>query len=119
MPTVPSPSPSPPPPDFAAALRRLRRARGLTQEELAARAGISAAAISHLERGVNRFPRQDTLQLLASALGLAAEEAALLMHAARGARASAAAEAEAPVQAAGAADTTPAVSPFLMPLTPP
>jgi class 3 adenylate cyclase/WD40 repeat protein len=61
-------------PDFAELLRRARRAAGVTQEELAERAGLSARAISALERGVNRAPRRDTLDMLADALGLDAAE---------------------------------------------
>src|SRR5688500_18614169 len=60
--------------DFAELLRRARRATGLSQEELAERAGLSARAISALERGVNRAPRPDTLDMLADALALPAEE---------------------------------------------
>jgi predicted ATPase/class 3 adenylate cyclase/DNA-binding XRE family transcriptional regulator len=59
---------------FGEALRRYRRAVGLTQEELAERAGLSARTVSDLERGINRSPRKDTLPLLAEALGLTAEE---------------------------------------------
>lgn len=48
--------------DTAAVLRAARRAAGLTQAELAARAGTSQAAISDIERGrthptVERFDR--------------------------------------------------------------
>ncbi|HEY1920292.1 MAG TPA: tetratricopeptide repeat protein [Streptosporangiaceae bacterium] len=54
---------------FAALLRTRRRAAGLTQEELAHRAGLSTRAVSDLERGVTRpYPR--TLTALADALGL-------------------------------------------------
>ncbi len=60
--------------DFAQLLRRARRDAGLSQEELAARAGLSARAISALERGVNRAPRRDTLDMLADALRLDAAE---------------------------------------------
>jgi predicted ATPase/transcriptional regulator with XRE-family HTH domain len=59
---------------FADLLRRARRAAGLSQEELAERAGLSVRAISDLERSVNRSPRRDTLDLLADALGLAGDE---------------------------------------------
>jgi len=48
----------------------------LTQEELAARAGVSADAISVLERGSARAPHQETLNLLAEALHLAPDERA-------------------------------------------
>src|SRR5579872_420345 len=55
---------------FASHLRRLRRAAGLTQEELAERAGLSPRAISDLERGTRRAPHRDTLERLAGALEL-------------------------------------------------
>ncbi len=61
-------------PQFSALLRQARRDAGLTQEELAERAGISERAISDLERGVNRAPRKDTLELLADALNLPAAQ---------------------------------------------
>ena len=51
-------------------LRQHRIAAGLTQEELAERARMSARAISDLERGVRRTPHSDTLRLLADALSL-------------------------------------------------
>lgn len=62
------------PPAFSDLLRRARLAAGLTQEELADRAGVSGRAISNLERGVNQAPHPDTLALLAEALGLSARE---------------------------------------------
>ncbi len=65
-----------PAPTFGELLRHARRAAGLTQEELSARAGISADAISVLERGLTRAPHQETLNLLAEALQLAPEERA-------------------------------------------
>ncbi|HEV7129265.1 MAG TPA: AAA family ATPase, partial [Ktedonobacterales bacterium] len=55
---------------FGAALRRLRVAASLTQEQLAERARVSARAISALERGVNRTPQRDTLRALIEALSL-------------------------------------------------
>jgi transcriptional regulator with XRE-family HTH domain/tetratricopeptide (TPR) repeat protein len=51
-------------------LRRYRIQSGLTQEELAERAGLSARAIRALETTPERAPRKDTLALLMSALGL-------------------------------------------------
>src|SRR5580765_3108526 len=51
-------------------LRNHRRAAGLTQEELAERAGISPRSISGLERGDGVTPRRDTVALLARALDL-------------------------------------------------
>jgi transcriptional regulator with XRE-family HTH domain len=50
---------------FGELLKRYRAATGMTQEELAERASVSARAISALERGVNRAPRRDTLELAA------------------------------------------------------
>src|SRR5262249_18054114 len=64
--------------------RRHRRAAGLTQEELAERAGISVDAISALERGVSRAPQKATIELLAEALRLSQEERTQLEAAARG-----------------------------------
>src|SRR5437879_4779793 len=52
-------------------LRRLRAAAGLTQDQLAGRAGLSANAISALERGDRRRASRHTIQSLADALGLA------------------------------------------------
>lgn len=49
-------------------LRRLRLAKGMTQEELADAAGLRQALISELESGKVDV-RLDTLQRLASALG--------------------------------------------------
>jgi DNA-binding CsgD family transcriptional regulator/transcriptional regulator with XRE-family HTH domain/tetratricopeptide (TPR) repeat protein len=74
-------------PSFGDLLRRARRAAGLSQEQLAERAGVSARGISDLERGVIRTPRKDTLALIAEALALPVEERrrwkALREHAAR------------------------------------
>ena len=71
------------PPAFADLLRRCRIAKGLTQEELAARATVSARTVSYLEQGTIIRPHQETVRLLAEALGLAAEERAAFEQAAR------------------------------------
>ena len=55
---------------FAHLLRQLRRAAGLTQEELAQRARLGARSVSDLERGISTAPRRDTVSLLADALRL-------------------------------------------------
>src|SRR5215472_10891334 len=68
---------------FGALLRRYRGARGLTQEELAERAGLHAQAISKLERGVRRAPRSTTVEFLAGALRLTAAEREALEAAAK------------------------------------
>ena len=69
---------------FAGLLRRLRAVARLTQEELAAAAGVSARSVSNLERGINRTAHKDTAVLLAGALGLAGPAAELFVAAARG-----------------------------------
>jgi transcriptional regulator with XRE-family HTH domain len=69
---------------FADLLRRLRAGAKLTQDELAAAAGVSARSVSNLERGVNRTAHKDTAVLLAGALGLTGPAAELFVAAARG-----------------------------------
>ena len=71
------------PQTFAALLRRFRRAAGLTQAELAEHAGLSPEAISALERGVNRTPRRETVDLLAEALSLDDQDRARFEQSAR------------------------------------
>lgn len=68
---------------FGALLKRHRIAAGLTQEELAAQAGLSPRGISDLERGERRAPRKETVQLIADALNLSPAERATLETAAR------------------------------------
>jgi len=52
---------------FPQRLQALREKRGLSQEELAKRAGLQATAISHFETGT-RKPSFDNLRRLADAL---------------------------------------------------
>ena len=52
-----------------ARLREVRRERGLSQEELADRAGISAATVARLERQRKAACRGRTVARLAAALG--------------------------------------------------
>jgi predicted ATPase/DNA-binding XRE family transcriptional regulator len=66
-------------PSFGARLRRLREVAGLTQEELASRAGLSAKAISLLERGQRKHPYPHTIKSLADALKLSEEARATLL----------------------------------------
>jgi tetratricopeptide (TPR) repeat protein/transcriptional regulator with XRE-family HTH domain len=56
--------------EFGVHLRVCRTSAGLTQQELAERSGLSARAISNLERGRARQPYRTTVQRLADALGL-------------------------------------------------
>ena len=56
-------------PPFADKLKTLREAAGLTQGQLAKRAGLHLGAIFKLEQGV-RDPSWATVQALANALGV-------------------------------------------------
>src|SRR5262249_41920393 len=71
------------PTPFGTLLKRHRMAAGLSQEALAARASLSARAVSDLERGISRAPRYDTLDLLTRAMDLSADQRAALFAAAR------------------------------------
>src|SRR5215213_1263501 len=68
---------------FGDLLRRHRVLAGMSQEELAERASLSARAISDLERGVKRTPRRDTVQLLVEALELSGDARTAFVTAAR------------------------------------
>jgi predicted ATPase/DNA-binding XRE family transcriptional regulator/Tfp pilus assembly protein PilF len=61
-------------PTFRDLLRRARRAAGLTQEELAEKAGLSTRAVSNLERGINQAPQRETFEMLVNALDVTPEE---------------------------------------------
>jgi transcriptional regulator with XRE-family HTH domain len=78
-----------PPTEFGTFLRRLRDAASLSQEELARRAGLSAKAISALERGERRRPYPHTVRALADALDLSPLQRDALQAAASGRLASA------------------------------
>ena len=62
-------------------LRQLREAAGLTQEELALRAGLTPNAVSDLERGRTRRPYPNTVRSLADAFGLSEDERTSLLTA--------------------------------------
>ena len=66
---------------FGEQLRQYRERAGLTQEELAAKAGLTAKAISALERAERRSPYPQTVRALADALGLSSIERAELLQA--------------------------------------
>ncbi|HZS94767.1 MAG TPA: helix-turn-helix domain-containing protein, partial [Chloroflexota bacterium] len=68
--------------EFSRLLLQFRVAAGLTQRQLAARAGLSARGISNLERGVRRYPYPYTVQALAGALALSPEDRTRLLAAA-------------------------------------
>jgi predicted ATPase/transcriptional regulator with XRE-family HTH domain len=71
--------------EFGSMLRRHRRAAGLSQEDLADRAGLSVDAIAALERGRRRAPRPLTARLLAKALALDEAARATFLSSAAGA----------------------------------
>jgi transcriptional regulator with XRE-family HTH domain len=64
-----------PDPVLAALLKRLREERAITQEQLAFEAGITASALSRIERGLNS-PGWTTIKQLATALGVSLIELA-------------------------------------------
>jgi predicted ATPase/transcriptional regulator with XRE-family HTH domain len=67
---------------FGERLRQLRVQAGLSQAELAARAKLSPAAVTTLERGVRSSPHPRTVEALADALGASVAERAALRAAA-------------------------------------
>jgi tetratricopeptide (TPR) repeat protein/transcriptional regulator with XRE-family HTH domain len=71
---------------FGELLLRARVHAGLTQEQLAERAGLSVRTIRNLERGTGVRPREASARLLADALGLTGDERALLLSLGRTAR---------------------------------
>jgi predicted ATPase/class 3 adenylate cyclase len=90
---------------FGALLRRYRLAAGLSQEELAERAGMSAKGLGALENGRRQAPYRPTVALLARALGLPASDAAALEAAVVRARAPAPTADPAPTSVAPAASS--------------
>lgn len=64
-------------------MRQFRTTAGLSQETLAEQAGLSVRGISDLERGARRFPRLETVRMLADALDLNSEDRTALLTAAR------------------------------------
>jgi predicted ATPase/transcriptional regulator with XRE-family HTH domain len=71
---------------FGEVLRRFRRARSWTQEELAERAHLSRLAIQALEAGRRQTPRAETVRLLADALDLQEVDRIRFVEAARAQR---------------------------------
>jgi predicted ATPase/transcriptional regulator with XRE-family HTH domain len=71
-------------PGFDAVLRRHRLRVKLTQEELAARAGVGVRTVRDLERGRASRPQRTTVELLATALQLTDDERDAFLAAARG-----------------------------------
>src|SRR5436853_1254459 len=72
--------------DLPSMLRLRRVSVGLTQEELAEKAGISARTVSDVERGIRTSVYPDTARRLADGLGLQGEDRARFERSARGRR---------------------------------
>ncbi|MFJ2582423.1 ATP-binding protein [Kitasatospora aureofaciens] len=72
--------------EFARLLAGYRVRAGLTQEELAAAAGVSLRALGDMERGRTRGPQRRTVRALASALRLDAGRTTVLEQAAQSGR---------------------------------
>src|SRR5919202_5303899 len=68
---------------FGGLLQRHRQAAGLSQQELAERAGLSLRGIADLERGARRNPYPVTVRRLVEALGLDETARAALLAAAQ------------------------------------
>ena len=62
--------------DFAAKLKRLREGAGLTQRQLAERAGVTLSNLRQMEQGVNDNPRRSILLALSKALGVSLDSLA-------------------------------------------
>jgi transcriptional regulator with XRE-family HTH domain len=59
---------------LAAAIKRYRKAKGMSQYALAAAIGVPDSTIYRLERGEFKLPKPDTLQRIARALDVEFEE---------------------------------------------
>jgi transcriptional regulator with XRE-family HTH domain len=64
---------------FGDHLRHYREQAGLTQEQLAEKAGVTAKAIGVLERGERQRPYPTTVQLLTNALKLTEDQRTALL----------------------------------------
>jgi transcriptional regulator with XRE-family HTH domain len=51
-------------------IRKLREAQGMTQEQLARRAGLKQPYVSQLEKGTKKNPSLPALKKIAKALGV-------------------------------------------------
>lgn len=72
--------------EFGRLLTGHRVTAGMTQEDLAATAGVSLRALGDMERGRTRGPQRRTVQALAAALGLDGPQTAALERAAQAGR---------------------------------
>lgn len=61
-------------PELAANLKALREARGLSQQQLAEKAGVSISVLFQIEQGRKKDPKLSTLVSLAEGLGISPAE---------------------------------------------
>ena len=54
-------------------IRELLKKRGISQNELARRAGVKQSVISYIENGRTKHPRIDTLTAIAAVLGVSVD----------------------------------------------
>jgi transcriptional regulator with XRE-family HTH domain len=59
---------------LAANIKRYRIKNGLSQEQLAQKAGVTYSTLAKLESGVNQNPKVKTLQQIAKALGVTLDD---------------------------------------------
>ncbi len=95
--------------EFGELVRRHRMARGLSQDELAERAGLTARTIANLERGRTSRPYRSSVQAIADAFGLPEAQRAQLDRASRTVSQPAAAADPEPAWPTAAAPLLPAV----------
>jgi transcriptional regulator with XRE-family HTH domain len=55
-------------------IKELRMKRGISQNELARRAGVKQSVLSYIETGRTKHPRIDTLTAIAAVLGVKVED---------------------------------------------
>ncbi len=79
------PPPLPPDPALGLAIKKLREARGLTQEELASRAGTTVGTVSRLE-AAKSAPAWATVMQIIDALGVSLPELAQTVEKAKRSR---------------------------------
>lgn len=64
---------------LASRIKELREERGISQEELAHRSGLSRTGMGFLETG-KRWPRLDTLMSVAEGLSITVDELLMGLH---------------------------------------
>lgn len=60
--------------NLSESLKRLRKARGLTQQKLAQEAGVSLIVVTKVEQGFTKDPAMSSLVKMADVLGVTIDE---------------------------------------------